>query len=304
MQTKHDIERLLGASGLNPNTSLGQHFLIDLNLMRLLVEQADIGQSDVVLEAGPGTGSLTEALCEQAGRVVAVEYDTHLYPIAKAAVNKYDNAEVIRGDVLESKSRLNTAARRAVEAGQAVLGGRFKLVSNLPYHASTPLMIILATSRPFADEMYVTVQKEVGERMTAAPGCKQYGPLSIFLQATGDVKIFHKLGREVFWPRPDVQSVMISFVRNEKRAGAIEDMEMFRQVVNLFMGHRRKMLKACCKFAEGKLAQVGGWGEIFEKAGVDPKTRPEKVAVGKFVEMANICVKIVNHQEPGNRNEE
>lgn len=290
MQTKHEIEGLLAAAGARPNKKLGQNFLIDLNLMRKLIAAAEIARDDVVLEVGCGTGSFTESLVEEAGFVVGVEFDKILAWIVKGRVESFDNVEIINADVLENKNRLCAGAVAAVERARDKFGGRVLLVANLPYGVAAAVMANLITAEQLAaDVMYVTVQKEVAERMAAKAGGHRYGVLSILMDATGETEILRVLPASVFWPRPQVESAMVRFVRDEAKAGRIKDMSLFREVVGLFMGHRRKMLKACTKFAEGRLAAVGDWGAVFEACGVDPKARAEVLAAEDYIGMANYC---------------
>jgi 16S rRNA (adenine1518-N6/adenine1519-N6)-dimethyltransferase len=140
--------------------------------------------------------------------------------------------------------------------------------------------------------MYVTVQKEVADRMTAAPASSDYGTLSIFLGAAGDVKTIRILKSTVFWPQPQVDSAMVSFVRREAKLGRIQNMGLFSETVNLFMGHRRKMLKACTKLARGKLAKIDNWPEIFTRCRIDSTQRPEQLTPEDYIAIANSCFSI------------
>jgi 16S rRNA (adenine1518-N6/adenine1519-N6)-dimethyltransferase len=289
MQTKHRIQELLASAGIEPNKRLGQNFLIDLNLMRLLIDTAHIGENDVVLEVGCGTGSLTQALAELAGRVIAVETDDRLAKIAAEEV-KAGNVEVISADILENKSTINRTVSDAVESARKKLSGRFLLISNLPYNIASSLMMDLITGPTAADAMYVTVQKEVAERMTAEPGDRHYGTLSIHMAATGEVKTERQLKPTVFWPQPQVHSAMVSFVREPEKVSRIKSMELLGDVVNLFMQHRRKMVQACTKFAAGRLAEITNWPEIFRQCGIDPHNRPEQLTPEDYIAVANLCL--------------
>lgn len=291
MQTKQEIQQLLASAGTRPNKRLGQNFLIDLNLMRLLVDLAGIKDSDIVLEVGCGTGSLTEGLAEKAGVVIAVEADAILFKIAKGRLSKNQNTEIINADILKSKNTINPKITDAIAAAGKKLSGRFLLVSNLPYNVASPVMLNLITAGPVVDAMYVTVQKEVAERMAATAGNKNYGILSIILAAFGDVKLIRVLRPSVFWPQPQVDSAMISFVYDKEKACQIEDVELFGLVINLFMGHRRKTLKACTKLAEGRLANIEDWSRIFEDCGIDGHVRPEQLGPGDYISLAKRCAK-------------
>jgi len=289
MQTKRQIQQLLASAGIFPNKRLGQNFLIDLNLMRLLIDSANIGGSDCVLEVGCGTGSLTEAIAEKASKVIAVEFDRKLAEIAKRQLAGAENVEIVNTDILESKNTISPIVAGAIEQARKKYSGRLMLVANLPYNCACPVMVNLIAGPVIADDMYVTVQKEVADRMTAAPGGSDYGVLSILLAAAGKVKIMRVLGPTVFWPAPQVDSAMVSFVRDEEKISRIRDMKLFSEVVNLFMGHRRKMVKACSKLAKGKLAEIKNWQEIFEKCAIDPHNRPEQLSPEDYIAIANSC---------------
>ncbi len=296
MQTKQQIRQLLVSAGVWPNKRLGQNFLIDLNLMRLLIDSAQIRDNDVVLEVGCGTGSLTEGLSERAGKTIAVEFDRTLAKIAKKQLANQKNVEIINTDILAKKSTISLVVTDAIEFARKKHSGRFLLVANLPYNIASPLMMNLVTGPTVADVIYVTVQREVADRMTAEPSSKDYGTLSIFLGAIGDVKMIKTLKPTVFWPQPQVNSAMVSFVRRFEKVSRIKNMELFGQVVNLFMGHRRKMLKACTKFATGKLTKIDDWQNVFQRASIDPRNRPEQLPPEHYIAVANLCGEQLNQE--------
>lgn len=289
MQTKQQIQQFLASAGVFPNKRLGQYFLIDLNLMRLLVDSANVHDNDIVLEVGCGTGSLTQALSEKAGKVIAVELDETIAKIAERELAKAKNVDVINTDILESKNTISRTITGALELAGKKHSGRVMLIANLPYNVACPVMLNLITGPAIANAMYVTVQKEVAERMTAKPKSRHYGTLSIFLSGTGDVKTERVLKPTVFWPQPRVVSAMISFIRNKEKASRIQSMELFREVVNLFMGHRRKMLKGCVKLATGRLRAIDNWSEIFQRCNIDPTNRPEQIRPEDYIAIANEC---------------
>ena len=154
-------------------------------------------------------------------------------------------------------------------------------------------MLNLMTGSIVADAMYVTVQKEVADRMTAVPGSGDYGILSIFLSAVGDVKTIRLLRPSVFWPRPQVDSAMVGFARKKEKYVRIEDMDLFGEAVKLFMGHRRKTLTSAGRLAGGRLAKInntaGGWTEIFERCGITATRRPEQLSSEDYIAIANLC---------------
>ncbi|PKL47782.1 MAG: ribosomal RNA small subunit methyltransferase A [Planctomycetes bacterium HGW-Planctomycetes-1] len=293
MQTKTDIQRLLAGAGIEPNKRLGQHFLIDLNLLQFLLTNAAITENDTVLEVGTGTGSLTGELVKRAGKVIAVECDDVLAEITKQQLEDANNFEIVVADVLESKNTINRGVIEKLQEAQQEFFGRVLLVANLPYNAASCVMLNLLDGPVVADAMVVTVQKEVADRMAAAPGSEDYGILSIFLTAMGRCKILRKLSPKVFWPVPQVDSAMVRFDRDQKKADEIHNVELFKDVVDLFMGHRRKMMRACVKFAEGKLTNIHNWEDIFTRAFVEPHHRPEELRAVDYIAIANLCNEIV-----------
>jgi len=293
MQTKRQIQQLLASAGVRPSKRLGQHFLIDLNLMRLLISSANIDRHDIVLEVGCGTGSLTEALSQRADKVIAVELDRTLAEIAKRQLAKLDNVTILNIDILDNKNTISQTVTGALELAYEKYSGRILLVANLPYNVASPVMLNLVTGPTIVDGMHVTVQKEVADRMTAAPGSRDYGSLSIHLCATGEVKMIRILKPTVFWPQPKVDSAMVSFVRKKEKLSRIQSMQLFSDIVNLFMSHRRKMLKACTRFARGELAKINNWPEIFEQCSIDWMQRPEQLWPQDYIAIASRCYQLL-----------
>jgi len=286
MHTKQDIQRLLTEAGVRPNRRLGQNFLIDLNLLRLFVEAAQLDPSDVVLEVGCGTGSLTLALAERVGAVIVAEYDRTLAGIAQTQLRHCPHVQIINTDILATKHRFHQQVLDALADALQQHTGRFLLVANLPYHVSCPVILNLVQTTPRADAMAVTVQKEVADRMLAGPGSRHYGILSILLAATGTTRLIRTLKPGVFWPPPQVASAMVLFQRDTVRDSRIRHMETLVATVNLFMQHRRKMLKATIKMASGVLSGQD-WIQAFTRTGIDPCVRPEQVTPEQFVSLAN-----------------
>ncbi len=289
MQTKRHVQQLLAAAGTAPNRRFGQHFLVDLNLARLLIDSAKICKDDVVLEVGCGTGSLTEAIAQQAGYVVAVEIDKKLGQIAQSGLADIENVQLIQSDALSNKGTLNPDVTGALAAASKQCPGRLLLVANLPYDIASALILNLAKGPVVAEQMVVTVQKEVGDRMEATPSSKDYGILSVLLEATGTVEVLRVLKPSVFWPPPKVNSAIVRFTRSQDKCALIENMAVFGEVVNLFLGHRRKMLRACAKHASAELGPQALWMQFFEQCQIDPTLRPEELSPSQYVQLANLC---------------
>jgi len=293
MQSKNQIQQLLKAKGIHPKKRLGQHFLTDLNLMRILVDTAQIQKNDIILEAGCGTGSLTEELTGRAGFVFAVEIDKALFEIAKQQLTGHKNLLLTNADILKNKNTINPGLIKKISAAKQKLTGQFMLVANLPYNIASPLMLNLIAGPLVADAMYVTVQKEVADRMTAGAGNKNYGTLSVLLSAVGEVKSQRTLKPSVFWPQPKVNSAIVSFVRKKEKAGKIKNMEMLNKLVKLFMQHKRKTLKACTKFAASYLKDIKNWPALFEKCQINPQSRPDQIAPEQYTAIANCCLEFL-----------
>jgi len=257
--------------------------------MRILIDLAEIHSNDVVLEVGCGTGSLTSGIAEKAGAVITVEIEDTLAKIATRQLEKFNNVQLVLCDILENKNTIEASVLSAIESAKNKFNGRLMLVANLPYSVACPVMLNLVTGPVTADCMYVTVQKEVGDRMTAAAGSKHYGSLSIMLAATGDIKMERTLKPTVFWPEPQIDSAMLSFVRKPEKVEAIHNMPILSELVALFIGHRRKMLKACAKLAQGDLAQIHNWSTVFQDCVIDPHKRPEELTAQNYISLANLC---------------
>jgi 16S rRNA (adenine1518-N6/adenine1519-N6)-dimethyltransferase len=289
MHSKRQIQQLLAATGASPKKKLGQHFLIDLNLLNLVADSAGITPDDIVLEIGCGTGSMTQELAQKARTVIAIEYDPVLAAIAAEQVKDTPNILVLNCDALAGKSSLNPTVKDAIDSAAKHTKGRLLLVANLPYCVASAIIVNMAAGPIVADEMHITVQKEVAHRMTAPPGRDEYGPMAILLAAAGNAQIDRILKPTVFWPQPQVDSALVHFVRDPAKTAQISDFDLLADVVNLFMGHRRKTMQACTKLAAGNPAQTHDWPAIFAAASINPTLRPDQLSPQQYVELANGC---------------
>ena len=285
--TQTEIRTLLAEAGLRPDRRLGQHFLVDGNLMRLLVAEADLGPRDTVLEVGAGVGNLTELLLERAGVVVAVELDPALAAVARERLAGAANLDLVRTDALKDKHTLSPAMLERVLAHQAALGGPMKLVANLPYAAATPLVAELLLAGPVPERLVFTVQEEVAARLAAGPATRDYGPLSVIAQALGGVEILRRLAPTVFWPRPRVWSAMVRLVPSDDRRGRVEDLAIFRRVLDGLFGHRRKRAARSLSLAWPEAGSAADWAGRLRAAGLDPEARGERYSVDEIVRLAN-----------------
>lgn len=263
-QTKADIQALLAGAGMTPRHRFGQNFMIDQNLVRLIVEAGDVGRGDCVIEIGPGTGTLTDELLGRAGRVVAVEIDRNLAGLLRQKYAGNARFELIEGDALAGKHALNEALRRVIEGGK-VAGLPVKLVANLPYNIASPLVVGLLKAG--VEKLVFTVQKEVAQRLAAQAGGGEYGPLSVMVQLLGRVEILRTLPPQAFWPMPKIESALVRIVR-EDRIG--EDAEPMRMLLGKLFSARRKTLRKA----------LSQWGlpvdETLAQSRLDGGLRPER----------------------------
>lgn len=243
-QTLSFLLRRFSEAGIKPRTQLGQNFLIDLNLVRLLVRSAELTPDDVALEVGSGTGSLTALMAPEVAAVVTVELDRQLFALAQEELADLENVTMLNTDALAGKNRLNPEVLDAVGRQLAAAPGRrFKLVANLPYNVATPLVSnLLGLERP-PESMTVTIQKEVADRIVARPGSKDYGALSVWVQSQCRVELVRVMPPGVFWPRPKVSSAIVRIVLEPERRAGIGNLEFFHSFVRSIFLHRRKILR-------------------------------------------------------------
>jgi 16S rRNA (adenine1518-N6/adenine1519-N6)-dimethyltransferase len=262
-QTLSYLRGLFAAHGIRPKNKLGQNFLIDLNLVEVIVNAAGLSKDDLAVEVGSGTGGLTARLVEHAGAVLSVEIDPAFYQLTQETIRESERVVLINADVLETKNKLNPEVLEPLARLRETSGAkRLKLVANLPYAVATPVISnFLLTDLPF-ERMVVMVQWEIAERLTATPSSKEYGSLAVLMQSLADIEIVRKLAPSVFFPRPEVESAIVAIhPRAEKRA-RVGDVKRLRWFLRDLYSHRRKNLRG---------ALLGFHGHPFTKAEVDAK---------------------------------
>ena len=282
--TQQQIQQFLQNADYRPQYKWGQNFLIDLNLMYCLLDAAGLQPHDTVLEVGTGTGSLTELIAERAGGTVTVEIDKQLAEIAAANLSNFQNISLIHTDILATKSTIDPVVLAAVDKACRHYDHPFKLVANLPYQIASPLMINLLMDANKPSGMYITIQAEVAKRMTALPGTRDYGLLTILMQATGHVKQIRKLPPQAFWPAPKVSSAMIAWTIDLEKLQHIKNLKMLRQVIDLLLGHRRKKIGTCLNAKAPNL----DFNPLLGKLNIDPNHRGETLTPQQFVALANL----------------
>ena len=271
------IKETLDKHGFKFSKSLGQNFLIDGNVVRKIASEANITKEDYVLEIGPGMGTLTEELALNAKKVVAVELDRKLIPVLQDTLAQYKNLEVINADILD----VNIEELIEEKLG----GGPVKVVANLPYYVTTPIIGALLERHLKIESITVMVQKEVAERMSAAPGSKTYGSLSVFVGFYTVPEMVLKVPNTVFMPRPKIDSAVIRL--NLKKQLPDIDTEKFFKVVKAGFSKRRKtILNALSTY--GFSIDKDSIREALEKSGIKPEERAENISVEEFIKLSTI----------------
>jgi 16S rRNA (adenine1518-N6/adenine1519-N6)-dimethyltransferase len=293
-QTRSHLMRLFEHQGIHPRHDLGQNFLIDLNLIDLVVDQAALGPEDVILEIGAGTGGLTTHLAQWAGEVVSVEIDPRVHALARLATDGLPNVTLLLADALENKNQLAPVVLEAVSEKLAVAPGRgLKLVANLPYSVATPVISnLIATELPWK-LMIVTIQWELALRMKAAAGTDDYSALSVWLQSQSEIEIVRRLGSQVFWPRPQVDSAIVRLAPDPERRAAIGDRPFFHEFIRRLFTQRRKTLRSVL---------AGMYREKLEKTSIETllqsmnlhSRRAEELDVPTLVELARAIRQLLN----------
>jgi len=243
-QTLSYLRNLFAERGIRPKTKLGQNFLIDLNLLELLLRTAELTRDDLALEVGSGTGGLTVRLIEQAGAVVSVEVDADFASLTDEEVQERDHVALLHADALKNKNAMNPAVLHAIDdLGRRCGTKRMKLVANLPYAVAVPVITNLLLSELPIERMVVTVQWEIAERLLASPSCKDYGALAVLVQSLADVDLVRRLPPKVFWPRPLVDSAIVCIRPNTAKRQHVGDPPRFRAFLRDLYVHRRKNLR-------------------------------------------------------------
>jgi 16S rRNA (adenine1518-N6/adenine1519-N6)-dimethyltransferase len=279
-QTKSFLIERFREMGIAPATRHGQNFLIDLNLVDLIVNSADLGPRDVVLEIGTGTGSLTALMARRAAAVVTVEIDAHLFELASEQLLDFGNVTMLRFDALRNKNHFDDRVMEAAGAQLAAAPGRrLKLVANLPYNIATPVISNMLLAPHVPHSMVVTIQKELADRMTAAPSTKDYSALSVWMQSQCKVEIIRVLAPSVFWPIPKVTSAIIRVTVDPQRRAGIPDLKYFHQFLKSIFLHRRKFLRANVVPAMKQHLSKEQVDAILDELGFASDTRTEQLDV-------------------------
>jgi 16S rRNA (adenine1518-N6/adenine1519-N6)-dimethyltransferase len=282
------LSQRFAQAGLRPLIRYGQNFLIDLNLLDLIVRTAEIEEKDIVLEVGTGTGSLTALLCQQAAWVISVEVDEGLFRLSGEELSGITNLTRINSDVLHNKHRFADEVLAGISAARSRFAGhRFKLVANLPYNVATPILsnLLLLDSPPTL--MVVTIQKELAERITAREGTREYSALSIWIQSQCRASIVRNLPPSVFWPQPNVDSSILRIEHDQQLAGRINDLPFFHQTIRSLFLHRRKFLRKVVVQTMEDALDKPAIDAILARGNFNPTDRIDQLEVSRVIDLVS-----------------
>ena len=287
-QTLSFLKTRFAEVGLNLVKRHGQNFLLDLNLLDLLVETADLQPHDVVLEVGTGTGSLTAAMAPRVAAVVTVEIDPRLHQLASEELIDFDNVTMLLQDALRNKNNFDEAVLDALRGRLAEEPGRrFKLVANLPYSVATPVISNLLLTDVSPESMTVTIQKELADRIVASPGSKDYSALSVWVQSQCRAEIVRLLPPSAFWPRPLVTSAIVRIELVPEKQERIDDLRYFHDFVRSMFFHRRKFLRSVVISAFKNDLAKDEIDAILAEQGFDADARAEQLSVEAMIALCD-----------------
>ena len=276
---KQTIE-IIQKHGFMFQKKFGQNFLIDTRVLEKIVAAAGVTKDDCVLEIGPGIGTLTQYLAEAAGRVIAVEIDRNLIPILEETLAEHENVTVINQDILKTDIK---------GLADAYHGGRpLKVVANLPYYITTPIVMSLLEGEDLVDSITVMVQKEVAERMMEGPGSKEYGALSLAVQYYARPEIVANVPPNCFMPRPKVGSAVIRLTKHETPPVQVKDPKKMFQLIRASFNQRRKTLPNGIGNAPELPYTREQAAAALEKMGLSPAVRGEALSLSQFAELADL----------------
>ena len=258
--------------------SLGQNFLHDESILDSIVEGADVCKDDLVIEIGPGVGSLTAKLLQKAAEVVSIELDNDLIPILENELSQEENFTLIHDDALKVDFKEIIKDHKSV-----------KLVANLPYYVTTPIIVKLLKEQYNFKSLTIMIQKEVAERIDAEPNCKEYGSLSLLVQYYCNTKIIKRVSPSAFIPQPKVDSIVIRLDRLEKPRVDVTDEDLMFKIIRNAFNMRRKTLLNGVKFLNMKKEDIL---KAFENASIDPKRRGETLSLEEFRNLTEEIIKL------------
>ncbi|TPR50854.1 16S rRNA (adenine(1518)-N(6)/adenine(1519)-N(6))-dimethyltransferase RsmA [Apilactobacillus micheneri] len=274
-------QAILNRYHLSAKKSLGQNFLTDLNVLNNIVKAANLNDADNVIEIGPGIGGLTEYLARSSKRVLAFEIDQNLLPVLDDTLSPYNNVKIINEDILQAN--LPKIIKDDFNDEHPI-----KVVANLPYYITTPIILDLLKGNAEFDNITVMMQKEVAQRLVADPGSRDYGSLSVIIQYMNNVEIAFEVPRKSFIPAPNVDSAIVTLAKKESIENEVFDVKAFSSFVRACFAHRRKTFWNNMQGLFGKEPATKEQVQaVLDNLNIKPSIRPEKISVDQYVEMAN-----------------
>ena len=282
--TPSRTKEILKQYGFSFKKSLGQNFLTEPNILRNIAAEAELSEADNIIEIGPGIGALTEHLARSNGEVLAFEIDQRLIEVLDDTLSPYPNVTVVNEDIL--KADVSTIARDVFTRD-----GDIKVVANLPYYITTPIMMHLLMSDLDITSMTVMMQKEVADRISAEPGTKAYGSLSIAVQYYMEASLAFIVPKTAFIPQPNIDSAILHLTKRDEPIVKVLDEDFFFTLTKSAFTQRRKTLWNNLISRFGKDEETKEWLEIsLSEAGIDPKRRGETLSIQEFGNLANVLI--------------
>ncbi len=269
----NSIKEELKKHNLHPKKKFGQNFLIDKNIADIIINTLNIKKSDVIVEIGSGLGELTHFTAARAKKVIAVETDTKLLDISKNLLSAYNNIEFINKDILKTSFNIHET---------------YKVIGNIPYYITTPVILFLLDIIPRPKLFVLMIQKEVAQRLTAKPGSKVYGSLSIFVQYRCKVEIVKYIKKTAFYPKPDVDSALVKFTLLHEPPVKLKNEKLFFAIIQTGFMYRRKMLiNAISRYANLGIDKKG-LEKAFKHLNLSPSIRAEKLSMSELADLSNL----------------
>ena len=291
-QTLSYLRGLFEERGIRPKNKLGQNFLIDLNLLDVLLRTAELTKDDLALEVGSGTGSLTVRLVQEAGAVLSVEVDPAFAALVREEVQQLPaegRVLLVHRDILKNKNELNPEVLRLLDELKEKTGTKHvKLVANLPYAVATPVISNLLLSMVPLERMVVTVQWEIAERLTARPGHGEYGALSVLVQSLADAELIRQLPPAAFWPRPLVASAIVRIRPSAAKRAHVGDVPRFRNFLRELYVHRRKNLRGALAGLPSGRVPKEEVDRKLEALGLPGTTRAEALDIEQHLRLCEV----------------
>jgi len=275
MLNKGELKALLEEHDIRPNKRLGQNFLVDKNMQHKMLASCNLAEDDVVLEIGAGLGALTLDIARHARKIFAIEKDTRLSDILKKLASGYSNIEIISQDILKFDIR------------KAAKGKKLKVIGNLPYYITSPIMSLLIENRKYIDSVFLTVQKEVGNRLAAGPGSKDYSPISIFTQFYTEPRLLFIIAKGVFYPQPEVDSSFLRLDIAKRPRFKVKDEKAFFKLVKTAFSKRRKTILNALSSGDILGLKKQDLEKVLKANRIDPMKRPEMLTLQDFANITN-----------------